>query len=79
MKTGQPHPLAACPTLTLCQQFEDEHTSYDLQILGDLVAILCIPFSTEIFELAIWDWKSGTLLLVSHQTPSVLRPLIINI
>jgi hypothetical protein len=79
MKTGQPHPLAACPILTLLQQFEDENTSYDLQILGDLVAILCIPFSTEIFELAIWNWKSGSLLLVSHQTSSVLRLLIMNI
>ncbi|KIM47851.1 hypothetical protein M413DRAFT_439532 [Hebeloma cylindrosporum] len=63
MKTGEPHPLAACPMLALQQKIEHENNSYDLQISGDLLTVLCTPFSAEIFELAIWHWKSGSLLL----------------
>jgi len=65
MSTGKPHPLADnSTTLCLPTLLGGNLFSYDVQIYNDLVSLLV--FGYEQRELAIWEWKTGSMLLVRH-------------
>ncbi|KEP46733.1 F-box-like domain protein, partial [Rhizoctonia solani 123E] len=62
--TGLPHPLAEHPRLTAEFDFEPPTVSsgFAIEIMEHLVLVKLSYPDTSIYEVLIWDWKSGNLL-----------------
>ncbi|CAE6525349.1 unnamed protein product, partial [Rhizoctonia solani] len=64
--TGLPHPLAPKSTYFVLIDFSvplPGNEAFTLEILGDLLAIKITDISGERYEILVWDWKHGALLL----------------
>ncbi|CAE6430350.1 unnamed protein product [Rhizoctonia solani] len=62
--TGLAHPLAEYPRLTVEVDFESPPFSsgYSIEIMGHMVLVKVSHPRVHIYELLIWDWRSGILL-----------------
>lgn len=65
MSTGKPHPLASRSKVTIPQTPFDPNVFHSIQVFGDLVGIQFCPLSSDENVIALWNWKSGELQIVS--------------
>lgn len=67
LSSGDPHPLAA--ELEGCEIFSWRF--YDIRILGDYLGVMIFQDNDREMdddELVIWNWKTGSILLVRLDT-----------
>ncbi|CAE6445307.1 unnamed protein product [Rhizoctonia solani] len=68
MATGLAHPLAQCPRLTVEFDFQPQ-SGFAVEIMGHTVLAKVSDLQANVYEILIWDWRSGILLhrISSHQ------------
>lgn len=65
MSTGKPHPLASRSMVVIPQTPYDAHVFCSIQVFGDLVGVHFCPQITDENVIALWNWKTGELQIVS--------------
>lgn len=79
LATGKPHRLAVMPLFSYEALQRDGEWWYVIQIHGSLVAVLSQSLTAKPSELAIWNWKRGTLVKVRGIIIGALMRLLTDI
>ena len=75
MTTGQSHPAAENPILSCLRIFETEPNGYSVSITNSRLAILIGDQKTEEgVKMVVWNWRTGSILLVSETIVSATAP-----
>ena len=68
MTTGQPHPTAENPILSL----DEANVIYSTSVTNYRLAVLAgPPLDTTTRRMVVWDWRTGRILLASDLSASV--------